>query len=248
MKIDLNSDLGESFGRYEMGMDAEIIPLVSSVSIACGFHAGDPVTMERTVELALRHQVKIGAHPGYRDLEGFGRRDMSLSHREVKGLLLYQIGALDAFVRSKGGRLHHVKPHGALYNRASRDLELARVIVETIQSLDPDLMLYGLSGSCLERAAKERAQPFASEVFADRQVTDKGLLVSRGEPNAVIHSVEVCAKRVMGMVRDREVESIGGKMIPMRAETICVHGDHEEALAFVKSLRATLEKKGVTIG
>lgn len=247
MKIDLNSDLGESFGRYRIGRDEAIIPLVSSVNIACGFHAGDPVTMERTVDLALAHRVKIGAHPGYRDLEGFGRRDMQLSHGEVRALLLYQIGALDAFVRAKGGRLHHVKPHGALYNRAAKDMDLARVVVDAVGAIDPELVLYGLSGSCLERAAREADHPFASEVFADRQVTDDGYLVNRSETNAVIHSVEICAERVLRMIEKGEVESVGGQVIPMRAETICVHGDHEEALAFVRSLRTELEKKGVVI-
>lgn len=243
--IDLNCDLGESFGRYTLGLDEEVLPLVSSANIACGFHASDPVTMEKTVHLAQKHQVAIGAHPGLPDLVGFGRRAMDVTPTEVKAFVQYQIGALKAFSGSIG--LHHVKPHGALYNMAAKDKNLARAICEGVQHVDPGLVLYGLAGSELIQAAKEVGLPYAQEVFADRNVEDDGTLTPRSHENAVILDEEAAVKRVIQMVQQHEVESIHGNRVEMVPDTICVHGDNPHAVAFAKRIRQALNEYGIEI-
>ena len=205
-KIDLNSDLGESFGRYSLGRDSEIIPLVSSVNIACGFHAGDPDVMEKTVQLAEKAGVGVGAHPGFPDLQGFGRRKMDLSPTEVKNMVTYQVGALLAFTSNK--KLQHVKPHGALYNMAAKDHDLAVAICEGIKQVDPELPIYGLANSQLIVAAKEVGIPYAQEAFGDRNYNADGTLVSRSLPNAVIKDPKEVAKRVQLMIENEEIIAI----------------------------------------
>jgi UPF0271 protein len=245
--VDLNCDLGESFGAYKIGMDEEVIPYISSANIACGYHASDPVVMNRTVELASRYHVMAGAHPGFPDLMGFGRRNMNVSPAEAKAYVMYQVGALDAFCRAHGVKMQHVKPHGALYNMAGKDRALADAICEGIQSVNPDLILLGLSGSQMLSAAKDCGLPYASEVFADRAYEEDGSLVARTKPGAMIHDEDLAVARVVRMVREGVVESITGKDIPISADSICVHGDGESALAFVRKIRAAFDREGIRV-
>lgn len=246
-KIDLNCDLGESYGTYRLGMDGQIIPLISSANVACGFHAGDFNTMAKTVGLCKESGVSIGAHPGFPDLQGFGRRNMSLSPAEVQNLITYQIGALAAFCRSAGVRLRHVKPHGALYNMAAKDPALARAICQGVYDFDSSLILLGLSGSEMLRQAREIGLPCAAEVFADRAYEEDGTLVPRGKPGAMITDEEEAVRRVIGMILNHRVQAITGKEIEICPDSVCVHGDSEKALLFVKKIRSALESAGITI-
>lgn len=243
--VDLNCDLGESFGPYTLGMDEEILPLISSANIACGFHASDPVTMERTVQLAEKNGVAIGAHPGLPDLVGFGRREMAVSPSEVKALVKYQIGALLSFTKEK--RLHHVKPHGALYNMAAKDFVLAAHIVEAIQEVDASLLLYGLANSELIIAAKKAGLAYKQEVFADRALQADGTLVPRSKPGAMIEDEDLAVNRVCTMVQTGKVEAINGKIIEIQADTICVHGDQPKAIAFVRKINQALTERKIQI-
>ena len=245
--IDLNSDLGESYGAYKMGNDAELIPLVSSANVACGFHAGDPTIMAKTAALCKAHGASIGAHPGYPDLQGFGRRNLNVSPADVKNLILYQVGALDAFCKSVGVKLRHVKPHGALYNMAARDAALSRAICEGIQAFDPALILLGLSGSEMLRQAKEIGLPCAAEVFADRAYEDDGTLVARTKPGAMILDEDEAVSRVIGMIKNHTVTSVTGRTIEICPDSVCVHGDSGKALLFVKKIRAALESEGIAV-
>ncbi|WCG35123.1 LamB/YcsF family protein [Companilactobacillus farciminis] len=244
-KIDLNSDLGESFGRYSLGRDSEIIPLVSSVNIACGFHAGDPDVMAKTVALAEEAGIGVGAHPGFPDLQGFGRRKMAMKPAEVKNMITYQVGALMAFTSNK--KLQHVKPHGALYNMAATDHDLAVAICEGIKQVDPDLPIYGLANSELIKAAQEVGIPYAQEAFGDRNYNADGTLVSRSLPNAVIKDPQEVAKRVKLMIENEEIIAVDGTKIPLKPDSICVHGDNQQALNIVSELRATLIDAGIEI-
>lgn len=244
-KIDLNSDLGESFGRYALGRDAEIIPLVSSVNIACGYHAGDPDVMAKTVKLAEKAGVGIGAHPGFPDLQGFGRRKMAMKPGEVKDMIIYQVGALQAFTTDK--KLQHVKPHGALYNMAANDFDLAVAICEGIAQVDPDLPIYGLANSELINAAKKVGIPYAQEAFGDRNYNADGTLVSRSLPDAVIKDPKEVAQRVQQMIQNEEIIALDGTKIPLKPDSICVHGDNQAALDIVKELRKGLTDAGITI-
>ena len=246
-KIDLNCDLGESYGTYRLGMDGQIIPLISSANVACGFHAGDFNTMAKTVGLCKESGVSIGAHPGFPDLQGFGRRNMSLSPAEVQNLITYQVGALAAFCRSAGVRLRHVKPHGALYNMAAKDSALARAICQGVYDFDSSLILLGLSGSEMLRQAREIGLPCAAEVFADRAYEEDGTLVPRGKPGAMITDEEEAVRRVIGMILNHRVQAITGKEIEICPDSVCVHGDSEKALLFVKKIRSALESAGITI-
>ncbi|MGN0978488.1 MAG: LamB/YcsF family protein [Faecousia sp.] len=246
-RIDLNCDLGESFGAYQLGKDPAIIPLISSANVACGFHAGDPDTMAKTVRLCKENGVSVGAHPGFPDLQGFGRRGMHLSAPEVRNLIIYQIGALDAFCKSAGCNLRHVKPHGALYNMAARDPALAKAICQGIYAYDPNLILLGLSGSELLRQAREIGLPCAAEVFADRAYEDDGTLVARTKPGAMILDEEEAVRRVIRMIREHYVTSVSGKDIEICPDSVCVHGDSEKALLFVKKIRSALEREGIAI-
>ncbi|MDY4583380.1 MAG: 5-oxoprolinase subunit PxpA [Candidatus Faecousia sp.] len=245
--IDLNSDLGESFGAYKMGRDEEILPLVSSVNAACGFHAGDPTVMANTAALCRDSGTALGAHPGFPDLQGFGRRNISVSAQDARNLILYQIGAMGAFCKSVGIRMQHVKPHGALYNMAAKDPVLARAICEGIQAYDPSLILLGLSGSEMLRQAQAIGLPWAAEVFADRAYEEDGTLVARTKPGAMITDEEEAVRRVIGMIKNHTVTSITGKEIEICPDSVCVHGDSEKALLFVRKIRAALDREGITV-
>ena len=247
ISIDLNADLGESFGRYTLGMDEKIMEVISSANIACGFHAGDPMVMERTVRLAAEAGIAIGAHPGFPDLMGFGRRNMAVSPEEARAYILYQLGALDAFLRPMGIRMRHVKPHGALYNMAAADEQLARAICGAVNDFDPELRLVGLSGSLLIRAAEKTGLRAISEVFADRSYEADGSLVSRRKPGAIISDEREALRRVIRMVKEGKVKAINGEEIAIRAESVCVHGDGEKALLFAKSIREALTANDIQV-
>ncbi|PAQ13064.1 lactam utilization protein LamB [Bacillaceae bacterium SAOS 7] len=247
MRVDINCDLGESFGAYRMGADEEIMPFITSANIACGFHAGDPVVMRRTVKLALKHSVAIGAHPGFPDLIGFGRRPMELSAEEVYTSVLYQLGALSAFVQTEGGKLHHVKPHGALYNMAAKDKQLAEAIVQAIMDFDSSLILYGLSGSELIKAGKTARLKVAEEVFVDRTYQVDGSLTSRRDPKAFISTDQEAVQQAIRLVQEGVVEAVTGETVAMSADTICIHGDGPHALTFASYIRKELESRGIVI-
>lgn len=245
--VDLNSDLGESFGAYKIGKDEDIIPLISSANVACGAHAGDPDVMAKTADLCKKSGIGMGAHPGFFDLMGFGRRSLAVSPEEAKNLIIYQVGALDAFAKSRGIKLSHVKPHGALYNMAAKDPRLADAIAEGIYSYNPELILLGLSGSEMLRSAERIGLPYAAEVFADRAYEDDGTLVARSKPGAMIKDEDEAVGRVVEMIKEHTVTSISGKKIEICPASVCVHGDSEKALLFVKKIRETLMREGVEI-
>ena len=247
LKVDLNADLGESFGAYTIGMDSQVLRFITSANIACGFHAGDPVVMQKTVDLAKERGTAPGAHPGYPDLMGFGRRNLKVSLAEAKAYIKYQVGALRAFTHAAGIRLQHVKPHGAFYNMAAVDEKLAIAICEGIQEVDPELILLGLAGSAHIRAAKSVGLKYASEVYADRGYMEDGTLVPRSMPGAMIHDRELAISRTVRMVQEGCVETITGKVIPIQANSICVHGDNPDAISFVRDIRQALEQAGVTV-
>jgi UPF0271 protein len=246
-KIDLNCDLGESFGPWIMGLDAEIIPLISSANIACGFHAGDPLVMAKTVEAARIHGIAVGAHPGFPDLSGFGRRDMKVSPGEAKAYVQYQIGALQAFCAAGKIPLRHVKPHGALYNMAGKDPLLAEAVCRAVQEVDPRLILLALAGSEMIKAAEALGLPAAREVFADRAYEADGSLVARNKPGAMIEDEDEAMRRALGMVKDGRVRAINGETISLNADSICVHGDGPKALAFVQKLNALFKAEGIAV-
>lgn len=246
-RVDLNCDLGESFGNYTCGLDAEVIPHISSANVACGFHASDPLVMAKTVALAKQYGVAVGAHPGYPDLVGFGRRNMAVSAAELKAMVQYQIGALKAFCDAQGVAMQHVKPHGAMYNMAAKDQKLAVAICEAIQEIDPNLILLGLSGSEMLVAAKAVGLPCASEVFADRAYEDDGTLTPRALPGSVITDEEQAISRVLQMVQSGTVTARSGKIIPIQADSVCLHGDGVKAVAFASRIRQELTASGVEI-
>lgn len=246
-RVDLNSDLGESFGRYTLGMDDRVIPLISSANVACGYHASDPVVMEKTIAMAKEAGIRVGAHPGYPDLMGFGRRNMNVSPAEAKAYILYQLGALDAFCRANGMKLQHVKPHGAFYNMAAKDYTLAKSICEGIAAFDRNLIVLALSGGELARAAADMGLRTAQEVFADRAYEEDGTLVDRRKEGAMVTDEDVAIARVIRMVKEGKVTAITGRDIDIRADSVCVHGDGVKALAFVEKIRARLTEEGVTI-
>lgn len=245
--VDLNCDMGESFGAYSMGRDAEVLRHVTSANIACGFHAGDPATMRRTVKLALEHGVALGAHPGLQDLIGFGRRDMDISPEEAYDIVVYQIGALSGFVRAEGAKLQHVKAHGSLYNMAARDAGLAEAIAEAVYRIDPELILFGLANSELIRAGRKAGLRTASEVFSDRTYQEDGALTSRRLPNALITDERQSVDQVVRMVKEGKVLSQQQIDVPIQADTICIHGDGVHAVAFAERIRRSLEEAGVLV-
>ncbi|MFA4647380.1 LamB/YcsF family protein [Pyrococcus kukulkanii] len=247
MKVDLNSDLGESFGRYKLGLDEEVMKYITSANVACGWHAGDPLVMRKTVRLAKENGVEVGAHPGYPDLMGFGRRYMKLTPEEARNYILYQIGALYAFVKAEGLELQHVKPHGALYNAMVKEEDLARAVIEGILDFDKNLILVTLSNSRVAEIAEEMGLKVAHEVFADRAYNPDGTLVPRGRPGAVIHDKEEIAERVISMVRDGGVKAINGEWVELKVDTICVHGDTPKAVEITAYIRKKLEEEGVKI-
>lgn len=247
VKVDLNCDLGESFGNYKCGLDEEVIKYISSANIACGFHASDPLVMAKTVAMAKEYGVSAGAHPGYPDLVGFGRRNMNIAPKEVKAMVQYQVGALMAFCKANGIKMQHVKPHGAMYNMAGKDEALAAAICEGIYEVDPELILLGLSGSQMLIAAKKTGLKSAKEVFADRAYEEDGSLVARTKEGAVITDEEIAINRVISMVKHGRVTAITGKEIAVEADSICVHGDGVKAVEFVKKISERLKEEGVAV-
>lgn len=245
--IDINCDMGESFGAYKIGNDEKVVEFISSANIACGFHAGDPSVMNKTVKMCLEHNVSIGAHVGFQDLIGFGRRNMDVDLKEVYAMTIYQIGALDAFVKAYGGKLSHVKPHGALYNMAAKSEELSKAISEAIFKVNPELVLFGLAGSQFVVQGEKAGLRVANEVFADRTYTDEGTLTPRKSKNALIKSEEEALKQVINMIKNNKVISITGKEIDIKADTICIHGDGEKAIEFASNIKRELEKIDISI-
>jgi UPF0271 protein len=245
--IDLNCDMGESFGPWRMGRDTVLMDHVTSVNIACGFHAGDPTTIRKTVAAAIEKGVAIGAHPGYPDLQGFGRRNMRFEPSEIYDLVLYQVAALKGICESLDGNLHHVKPHGALYNQAGLDSEMAAAIAKAVRAIDPTLILYGGSGSALVREAEKYGLVTASEVFADRTYQPDGSLTPRTGPDALITDENTSVAQALEMVTRGSVTALTGDVINVRAETICVHGDSEHALEFAVALRKAFADHGIDV-
>jgi UPF0271 protein len=245
--IDLNADVGESLGSWPMGDDEHLIPLVSSVNVACGFHAGDPLTIERTIRLAIAAEAAIGAHPGYPDLVGFGRRDLAMAPDELEAALIYQIAAVAGMTRAAAVELRHVKPHGALYNRAAHDERLADSIARAVRRLSPELILVGLAGSRLVEAGRAAGLPVAEEAFPDRAYEPDGSLRSRRLPGAVITDSAAIAARAVEMARDGTVTATDDSVIPLRADTICLHGDTPGAAEHARAVRHALEAAGVAI-
>jgi UPF0271 protein len=245
--IDINCDMGEAFGNYPMPNDEILFKYISSANIACGFHAGDPKVMQDTVALAIQNNVAIGAHPGLPDLQGFGRREMKISPKEAYQITIYQIGALSGFVKAAHAKLNHVKPHGALYNMAARDVKLAQAIVNAIHDFDPSLILYGLAGSEMINAASKIGLKSASEVFADRTYQDDGSLTPRSLANALITNEKDSLAQVLKMINQQQVISVNQKVISLKADTLCIHGDGEHAVEFAKTIHQTLKNEGITI-
>ena len=247
MRIDLNADVGESFGAYTIGADAELIPSITSANVACGFHGGDPAVMRRTVRLARDAGVSVGAHPGFQDLAGFGRREIRVTTQDAEDMVLYQIGALAGIARSEGVTLRHVKPHGALYNMAVRDAALADAIARAVRAFDPALILFGLPGSELLRAGQACGLAVAAEGFADRSYEPDGSLTPRSRSGAVIHDTASVVARAVRMGTEGKVTAVDGSEIPMRVQTICTHGDTPGAQALTRAIRAGLERAGIAI-
>lgn len=246
-RVDLNSDLGESFGHYTLGMDEKVIPLISSANVACGYHASDPVVMETTVALAKAAGVEVGAHPGFPDLMGFGRRNLNVTPEEAKAYVLYQLGALYGFCKAQGVAIQHVKPHGALYNMAAKDYALARAVCAGIKEFDPGLIVLALSGGQLVKAALDLGLPVAREVYADRAYEEDGNLVDRRKEGAMITDEQEAIRRVARMVKEKKVTAVTGKDIPIEADSVCVHGDGAKALAFVEKIREVFAEEGIEI-
>src|SRR4030095_2341600 len=248
MRIDLNSDLGESFGPWPMGQDAALMDSISSANVACGFHAGDPGAMRATIALARQKGVAVGAHPGFQDLVGFGRREMKESPSEVEDLVLYQVSALAGMAAAQGVTLQHVKAHGALYNMACRDRALADAIAKAVAAFDRSLILFGLPNSELLRAGEAAGLSVAAEVFADRAYDPDGSLTSRTKPGSVIHDTPKGVERAIRMLRDKQVIAIDGSTISLKADTICLHGDTPGAADHAKAVRRGLEAAGIEVG
>ncbi|GAA4532042.1 5-oxoprolinase subunit PxpA [Chelativorans composti] len=247
MACDLNSDLGESFGPWPMGDDVAMLDVVSSANIACGFHAGDPAGIFRTVKAAVERGIAIGAHVGYRDLVGFGRRNMEPTREELFGDVIYQIGALQGIAKAAGGRVTYVKPHGALYNTIAHDERQAADVIRAILAIDPGLVLLALAGAPVVEQARAAGLTVVEEVFADRAYMPDGQLVSRRQPGAVIHDPETVAQRVLVMARDGVVQAIDGSTVKITAQSICVHGDSPNAVAMARAVRKALDEAGIEV-
>lgn len=248
--LDLNADAGESFGPWTLGRDAELFALVSSVNLACGFHAGDPLTIRRAVTLAKAHNVSVGAHPGYPDRVGFGRRSLAARPEEVFADVLYQLGALEGFLRLEGLPLHHVKPHGALYLDMARDAGTARAVAAAVAAFDPALplvVLAGPGGETMRRAAEDAGLRAVAEAFPDRAYLPDGRLAGRAVPNAVLHDPNRIAERAVAMAQGEAFAALGGGAVRVQAETLCLHGDHPGALENARAVRAALERAGIAV-
>jgi UPF0271 protein len=247
MRVDLNADMGESFGPWPMGADRALLDIITSANIACGFHAGDPDVMAGAMALAVKNGVGIGAHPGFRDLQGFGRRKMDITHAEARNLVAYQLGAAQAMARAAGGQVRHLKLHGALANMASADEGLAAACYQGALAVDPDIILMVISGTAQDRAARALNARIACEIFADRAYTEDGLLMDRRQPGAVLHDPDTIAARILAMVQAGAIITAQGTHLPARIDTICLHGDGPEAVGIARALRATLEGAGVQL-
>jgi UPF0271 protein len=245
--IDLNCDMGESYGAWKMGDDRALMPLISSANVACGFHAGDPSTIRATVRLAVDHGVAVGAHPSLPDLQGFGRREMKISPQECYDLVVYQSGAVEAFARAAGARLHHVKIHGMLYNMAAKDGDLADAIVRATKDLGGGTMLYALSGSAMMEAAAKHGVRAIGEVFGDRSYQSDGTLTPRSQPGAMITDESVSVAQVLMMVEQGKVRSLSGVEVPVAPGTLCLHGDQPGAVRFAAALRAALAERKIEV-
>jgi UPF0271 protein len=239
-KIDLNSDMGEGFGVWEMGNDFALLDYIDSTNIACGWHAGDPERMKNLVAAAINKNVFIGSHPSLPDLLGFGRREMAITPKDAYNYVLYQTGALQAFIRAQGGKLHHVKPHGAFYNQAAKDINLARAIAQAVKDVGDGVILYGLASSCFVEAAKELNVPLWQEVFADRRYTPEGYLAPRNQANAMIEDEGEAVAQALRMANEGEVIALDGSVVKVHADTLCIHGDGPSALEFMKKIRSLL--------
>lgn len=246
-QIDLNSDMGESFGAYKLGGDENIIQYVTTANVACGWHAGDPMVMDKVVRMAKEHGVMVGAHPGYPDLLGFGRRKMVLSYQEVKNYVKYQVGALAAFTQSYGMKLQHVAPHGAMGNQCQYDEEISSAIVEAVCDYDKDIIIYYCAGAVLGKIAESKGLRIASEIFADRAYMDDLSLVPRKMEGSMITDEDVAIKRCIRMIKEGKVTSITGKELDIQGDTLCVHGDGPKALAFVQRIREVFVQEGIAI-
>jgi len=247
MNVDINCDMGESFGVYRLGFDEEMMSHITSANIACGYHAGDPIVMERTIALAKNHGVSVGAHPGFPDLVGFGRRNMELTPQEVRNDIIYQAGALAAFAQIEGVSLQHVKPHGQLYNLAAKDKPMTEAICDAISALGKNLILVALSGSQMAEIATKSGLKVAREAFADRAYHRDGSLVSRKKEGSVIHDPERVADRVIRMVQEGKVQSIEGDLIDLEVDTVCVHGDTPGAVLLAQTIRSKLQEAGISV-
>ena len=246
--VDLNADMGESYGPWPMGSDADLLGIVSSANIACGFHAGDADVMARTMEIAVKNGVGIGAHPGFLDIQGFGRRRMHVPHATLGNWVRYQFGAAQAMAKAAGGRIRHIKLHGALANMCSEDAVMARACYEAALSVDPDIIIMVLAATEMENAVKELGCAYAAEIFADRAYNDDATLVDRSLPGAVIHDAGHAAERIVGMVNAGAIIAESGKHIESRIDTICVHGDNAEAVALARAVRDALVSAGIEVG
>jgi UPF0271 protein len=245
--VDINCDMGESFGSYRIGNDAAIMPFITSANIACGFHAGDPLVMDATVQLAIQHGVSAGAHPGYPDLQGFGRRNMDLTPEEVEAFTLYQVAALAGFGRARGIELAHVKPHGALYNQAARDRTLALAIARGVTRFSRDLVLVGLAGSMLVEMGSEAGLRVASEAFADRAYNPDGSLRSRRLPGALIEAPQEALEQALRLVQEGAAVIRDGQTVRVKVDTLCIHGDNPAAPQIAQAIRTGLEAKGIPV-
>lgn len=247
MFIDINADVGESFGQYRIGNDEALLKQITSANIACGYHAGDHHVMHKTVQLAVGNRVAIGAHPGLPDLMGFGRRAMAVAKEDVFNMVVYQVGALQAFARLYGQEVAHVKPHGALYNMAATDMVIAEAIASAVKNIDSGLILFGLSGSALVEAGRDAGLGVAEEVFADRTYQPDGTLTPRSRPDAVIHDIGAAVSQAVRMVKEGTVIATDGSIVPIKADTICIHGDEPQAPAFAQQLRYQLANHGILV-
>jgi UPF0271 protein len=247
-KIDINSDLGESYGAFKVGNDAKIMPHITSANIACGFHAGDPITMAQTINLAKKHKVAIGAHPGYPDPLGFGRREMQLTAEEAKNYTVYQVSALQGFAKAANTKLQHVKPHGALYNMAVKDEKLSKAIIEAVKALDNNLIIFAPPNSALAKVTSRHGLRVAYEFFADRAYNPDGSLVSRKQPNAIIKEPVKVVERVVKVIRNGTVLAVNEEVVKVdEAHTVCVHGDNPEAVKLAAAIKKGLIKAGISV-
>lgn len=245
-QIDINCDMGESYGNFIVGNDAAIFPHITSTNIACGMHAGDPYHIQKTIEMAIAHGVQIGAHPGYPDLQGFGRRVIPMSTEELSACIKYQVAALKGMVESAGGQLKYVKPHGALYNEMAKNEKEASTVVKAIKSIDPTLMIMGLAGSHMKKIVETEGMTFIAEAFADRRYEADGKLMSRTKDNSVIHNAKAAVNQVLSVVKNGYTQTLNGEKVELKAQSFCIHGDNPQAVEILKAIKLGLEENGIT--